>query len=264
MKKIILSSILAFSALTAATDEQILSVYGGAPANVKIEISGREPIKGLDGYEAVFVKFSSKDGSAEEVIITKGDLIFSDVIDVKNKTFFKEDIQKIRTYKNIADIYNNEKSENIIKLGNDKSKPTMVVFTDAECPYCRREMSAVEERLKNNNIEIVMTSVHGKSGHAKSFLIYKEMKTAKTDADKIKILRKYYDDTLPADITKKIDEAQTKEEKIAILKKYNEDTLFSKVSDEEISKMTTLTSKYMDAGIRGVPFILDKAEITKK
>ena len=56
------------------------------------------------------------------------------------------------------------------------------MLTDAECPFCRKEMDRIEEMLKINNVDIVMTSVHGDSNHAKSALIYKEIKSAKTDA----------------------------------------------------------------------------------
>lgn len=236
MKKIILSSILAATSLFAITDEEILSIYGNAPAGVEIKVSERVPVKEIKDCEAVFIGIFSKGELAQEdLLFVKDDLILPDIIDVKNKTFYKEKIQKNRTYKNIAKLYEKELPENIIKIGNDEKKPTMLIFTDAECPYCRREMSVIEERLKSYNIEIIMTSVHKESGHAKSFLIYKEMKDAKTDADKIKILTKYYDEKMGPQI--------------------------SKVTQDDIKKAEKLALKYQTSGVNAVPFIVDKAEV---
>ena len=164
MKKTILTSALAVATLTslnAATDEQILSVYGGAPQGIDIKIAERIPVEGLDGFEAVILKITQGGYSQEEIIMTKGDLVFPDVFNVKEKINYKEGIKDKRLAVNLSKVYSEEKPENIIKLGDDKTKPTMLVFTDAECPYCRQEMDKIEERLEFYNLEIIMTSVHG-------------------------------------------------------------------------------------------------------
>ena len=240
MKKIILSSALVFASLTslnAATDEQILSVYGGAPEGININVVDRFPIENLDGFEAVVLKISQGGYSQEEIVITKGDLVFPDVFNVKEKINYKEGIKDKRLIVNLSKAYNEEKPENIIKLGDDKAKPTMIIFTDAECPYCRQEMDKIEERLKFYNLEIIMTSVHGNSGHSKSYMIYKDIKTAKTDADKIKVLRKYYDKALAS---------QEKE-----------------AGSENVAKMQDLATKYHAAGINSVPYKFEKDRLIK-
>ncbi|MBP5779433.1 MAG: thioredoxin fold domain-containing protein [Campylobacter sp.] len=240
MKKTILTSALAVATLTslnAATDEQILSVYGGAPQGIDIKIAERIPVEGLDGFEAVILKITQGGYSQEEIIMTKGDLVFPDVFNVKEKINYKEGIKEKRLAVNLSKVYKEEKAENIIKLGNDASKPTMIIFTDAECPYCRQEMDKIEERLKFYNIEIIMTSVHGNSGHSKSYMIYKDIKTAKTDADKIKVLRKYYDKELPS---------QEKE-----------------AGEANVAKMQALAAKYHAAGVNSVPYRFEKDRLVK-
>ena len=241
MKKTILTSALAVATLTslnAATDEQILSVFGGAPKELNFKVAERLPIKGLDGFEAVVVEVL-QDGNVrqEEILISKDDLIFPEVFNIKDQIRYIDEIKKQRTAVKLSKVYNEEKAENIIKLGNDKNKPTMIIFTDAECPYCRQEMNQIEERLKAWNLEIIMTSVHENSGHSKSYMIYKDIKTAKTDADKIKVLRKYYDKELPS---------QEKE-----------------AGAENIAKMEALAIKYHKAGVDSVPFRFEKDKIIK-
>ena len=86
MKKTILTSALAVATLTslnAATDEQILSVYGGAPQGIDIKIAERIPVEGLDGFEAVILKITQGGYSQEEIIMTKDDLVFPDVFNVR-------------------------------------------------------------------------------------------------------------------------------------------------------------------------------------
>ena len=78
--------------------------------------------------------------------------------------------------------------------------------------------------------------MHERSSLEKSVLIYNEAAKAKNDAEKIKIMRKYYDENV----------------------KYDQ-----KVSDAEVARIEELKSKYFGAGIKGVPFIVREKELLK-
>ena len=237
MKKIIFVSAALAVSLNAATNEEILGLYSGAPKDIKIEITDRKAVDGLDGFEAVVLKMSQGDMSQEDIAFTKDNLFIPDLVNIKTGMSYKDQIRQTRVYSLLADVYPKEEAKNIIKLGNDAKKPTLVVFTDAECPYCRKEMEKAEDRLKTHNLEIVMTSVHGESGNVKSALIYKETAKAKSDDEKLKVLHKYYN------MTEKGDK--------------------SKVSDAEFKAAEDLAKKYQSNGINGVPFIVEKDKISK-
>ena len=240
MKKVILSSALVALSLNfavAVSDEDIVSLYGGAPQGVNIKVIERMPVNGLDGFEAIILEVSQGGFKQEEILLSKGDLIFPEIFNVKEKISYANGIKEQRKVIGLSKVYNSEIAENIIKLGNDKNKPTMIIFTDAECPYCRKEMDQIEKRLEYRNLEIIMASVHGDSGHSKSYMIYKDIKTAKTDADKIKVLRKYYDEKLPS---------QEKE-----------------AGKENVEKMRTLANKYHSVGVNSVPYTFEKERIVK-
>jgi thiol:disulfide interchange protein DsbC len=81
---------------------------------------------------------------------------------------------------------------------------------------------------------MIFTPVHGKSSMQKSFLIYKYAKRAKNDKEKIKILRKYFNQD--------IDE---------------------KVSDKDVAKIEKLRTKYFKAGINGTPYKVMEKDIMK-
>ena len=131
----------------AATDAQVVDFYSQMLGEgVKVSVTGRKPAAG--GIEAIMVNLSDGQVSQDEVIFAKDDLLFPDIIDLKEHKSYLQDIKNEITMKNISKAYKNEKKENIITLGNDSKKPTIVMFSDPECPYCRLELEKIEATLK--------------------------------------------------------------------------------------------------------------------
>jgi len=234
MKKVVLASIIAASSLIAASDKQIEDFYSEmVNGGIKVKVTDRHKITG--DIEAVVVNLSKDGNSQDEIVFTKGDYIFPDVIDLKEQKSFLSEMKKDVAAKGISKIYKEEDKSNIITLGSDSKKPTLIMFSDPECPYCRAELAKIETTLKDNNIELILTPVHDLSALQKSALIYKEAKSAKSDSDKVKILRKYFAED------------------------YNVDE--KSISKEESDKIDDLRKKYISAGVRSVPFIINKSDL---
>ena len=234
MKKVILASIIAATSLMAASDKQIEDFYSQmVDSSVKVKVADRRKVAG--DIEAVVVKLSKDGNSQDEIVFTKGDFIFPDVIDLKEQKSYLAEVKKEVIAKGISKIYKDEDKANIIVLGSDPKKPTIIMFSDPECPYCRAELAKIETTLKDSNVEIVLTPVHDISSLQKSSLIYKDAKAAKSDSDKVKILRKYYAED------------------------YNVDD--KSVSKEDVAKIDNLRKKYFAAGVRSVPFIVNKSDL---
>ena len=234
MKKVILASIIAATSLMAASDKQIEDFYSQmVDSSVKVKVADRHKV--ADDIEAVVVKLSKDGNSQDEIVFTKGDFIFPDVIDLKEQKSYLAEVKKEVIAKGISKIYKDEDKANIIVLGSDPKKPTIIMFSDPECPYCRAELAKIETTLKDSNVEIVLTPVHDISSLQKSSLIYKDAKAAKSDSDKVKILRKYYAED------------------------YNVDD--KSVSKEDVAKIDNLRKKYFAAGVRSVPFIVNKSDL---
>jgi len=179
-----------------------------------------------------FPLFASKDGKS---VIGYSNLMI---------TPSKEDETKIGNMLNAAKEYNEKSKDGAIKelfakldkdsfiaLGDPK-KPSIIVVSDPECPYCRKELANINERLKEKSIKLVLAPVHDKSAFVKSELIYKEAAKAKDDAAKIKILNKYFDEK-------------------------------AKVDAKDMSMATPITDKnketiFSSGLIRGVPFIFEE------
>lgn len=238
MKRITLAAILATTSLFAATDSQIIEYFKAqVPENISITITERQAVEGAKGYERVSTTLS--DGTQSQVInlFVKDGLLFPDIIDLKTGESVKQTFEKAEAEKKIGAIYKKEDPKNIVSLGNDKNKETLVVFSDPECPYCRAELGQIENRLKEVNLKLILTPVHERTSLEKSYLIYQEVASAKTDEEKIAILRKYFDDKLKAPETK--------------------------VSDEAVASMEELRRKYLSGGIKGVPYIVEEAALLR-
>lgn len=236
MKKIILIA-LCFVALNAKflSDDEILGLYTNAKEQgISVSIEKRKQLDDVKDIEFVILKFSQGDKSQLEVIFFKDNLMFPEILDVKQEISYKNKILNEIAQENIAKVYQNEKAENIVQIGNDKKKPTMVVFSDPECPFCKVEMDKIDESAKTHNIEIIFTPVHADSAHQKAALIIKNTK-GKKDADKIAILKKYY----------------SKDAKVEI-------------SKSDVDMISANAKKYFDAGLTGVPRIFMKSDLLKK
>ena len=235
MKHLSLVALLATSSLFAATDAQVIAYFKAqVPDHISVTIENRKAVDKLKGYDIVTTKLS--DGTQSQVItlFTKDGLMFPDIIDLDSGVSMKESIEQAQLQQKIGAIYKSEKKNNIVALGNDKNKPTMVVFSDPECPYCRNELGTVEERLKTHNLRLILTPVHDTSALQKSYLIYQGVAKAKDDAAKIAILRKYFDEAATVDAT---------------------------VSEDGVMQMDQLRRKYLQAGLKGVPFYIEEKEL---
>lgn len=225
MKKLIaLSAIVAASLANAAlSDAEVLSMFQNAKdSGVEVKVLNRAKLAG--NIERITIEFTKGDESQKQVIFSDGSYLFPDVIDVKNKISyagkFDQEQEKIAMqagYKKLAQLLKTLDTSKIISIGSDASKPTTYVFTDPLCPYCREALKHVEENLKETNLKVIFAPIpsHGDDAVAKSIAIQDEAKKAKSDADKIAIMKKYYAENAKAP---KVDDSKMKSEKALIEK----------------------------------------------
>lgn len=237
-KSIVFLASLLTSSLFAATNEQIIEHFKSSiqVPNITVTVEERKSVENIEGMDFVTLNLTDGTRGQKLTIFTKGDLIFPDVISIKQGGSIKEMMEQAELQKKLSPLYAKEDKKNIVALGNDPKKETLVVFSDPECPYCRQELGNIEERLATHNIKMILTPVHERSSLEKSFLIYEESAKAKNDAEKIKIIRKYFD------------------EKVSYTQK---------VTDAQVKRIEELKLKYFAAGIKGVPFIVKEKELLK-
>lgn len=238
MKKTFFTIFLLSGFLYSATDKEILEYYKHRlnneynTNNTKLSIVSRQKISN-SGFEKVIVRIEAKGSSVEDIIFTKDKILTPDLINAQNfkslrADFFKQKQDKVSSeFKRKAlNLLKDEKM--FISIGDEK-KPTMYVFSDPECPYCRRHLRTIEEDLKTYRIKFILTPVHPDSAFDKAYLIYKESKEAKNDDEKLKIMRKYYSEDID---------------------------IYPEVLDSQRQEIVKLFDKYFKLGLRGVPTII--------
>jgi len=232
-KKLIIAGSLLGTSLFAATDAQIISYFKSQipVPTVKVTITSRMEIREIKGMDYVSIQLSDSSRTQKVSVFTQGDLIFPDVISI-NSGSIKDKLDKQKLIKELSKLIKAEKPENIVALGNDPKKETLIVFTDPECPFCGKEVEKIEETLKSRNLKLIFTPVHDKSSLEKSVIIQKQTAVAKTLDEKVKIIKKYFNG--------EVDE---------------------KVTDEEVAVIEKNRKKYFSAGLKGVPFKINEKDL---
>jgi len=232
-KKLIMAGSLLGTSLFAATDAQIISYFKSQipVPTVKVTITSRMEIREIKGMDYVSIQLSDSSRTQKVSVFTQGDLIFPDVISI-NSGSIKDKLDKQKLIKELSKLIKAEKPENIVALGNDPKKETLIVFTDPECPFCGKEVEKIEETLKSRNLKLIFTPVHDKSSLEKSVIIQKQTAVAKTLDEKVKIIKKYFNG--------EVDE---------------------KVTDEEVAVIEKNRKKYFSAGLKGVPFKINEKDL---
>ncbi len=207
-KAVLMGAVLAVSSLWAVSDAEVLKLFEQFKANgLEVKIASRAKLDDAP-FEQIIVELSDGKRSQKTAIFADDKYIFSNIIEPKSgKSYLaefdlaNEKAQMSGAYKKLAGVLNALPKDKIIELSGDgdANKPVKYLFTDPLCPYCRLELENMEEILKQNRLKVVMAPItsHGTEAVKKSIKIEQEAKSAKTDAEKIAILRKYYDPKAP-------------------------------------------------------------------
>jgi len=134
-------------------------------------------------------------GDGKTVMVYTPDFFSSDekvVANIKTELDAMVEHNKKERDKGVQKLLTQLPKNGILKLENGKDK-TIAVISDPECPYCRKELDTIEEKLKESNIYMIFAPVHDKAAFIKSELIYQKAANAKTNAEKIKIIKEYFD-----------------------------------------------------------------------
>lgn len=83
--------------------------------------------------------------------------------------------------------------EYIINLKGKTNKKVFYIISDPMCPHCQEELKHLDERLSQGNVKMIPVGWMGPDSANKVAELYAKIKNAKTDSEKIAILKKTYD-----------------------------------------------------------------------
>lgn len=236
LKKILFIVFFLYTAAFSASNEQIIAYFKAQIPipGMSVTVISRAQVQKIEQMDFVSLELSDGDRVQKVSVFTRGDLIFPDVISLNAGGSIKDQLELQGVIEKIAAIYKKEDPKNIITIGTDPQKETLVEFSDPECPFCTKELANIEEKLDKYNLKIIFTPVHDRSALEKSLIIYEQSKSLTDAGEIIKIMRKYFT-TEPV----------------------------AGQSDERVAQMETLRQKYFNAGLKGVPFYVAEEKLLK-
>ena len=156
--KLLMSTVCALATaltLQAATDKQLVLDYAGKQLdNAKVKSKNLKVDEtqsmGQD-WEAIKISFDVEENGkfkhAEEVVISNGDYIVSDAINLRTMdTIRNEYASKNGLFPNVS---SEDYKNSILITGNKNAKHKILVFTDPFCPFCKEELKKLLPKLKD-------------------------------------------------------------------------------------------------------------------
>lgn len=222
MKTAIFSLVfLGLSALGAASFEQNLTNLIEKQTQTSIKIVSQSDLKSSKDLKFVVIEivnnaqriplFATKNG---ETIIGLSNIFFTNA---------KADEELIG--KQIAEIEShNENSQSIaagalIKQLKDsqyislkssaKNAPTTFIIADPNCGYCKEEFRKIDERLKTQNVNMVMVGILGEDSLKKAASVMSKVKSSDKEKTKLNALKEVFSNNFKA--PKSIDTTAIKE-----------------------------------------------------
>ena len=141
MKKVILFVASFFAAnLFAATDAQIINHFKNTiqVPNISVEVVERHSVEGVAGMDFVTLNLSDGTRAQKLSIFTKDDLIFPDVISIKQGGSIKEMMEMAELQKKMSVLYKKEDKKAKIKFNF----------------YNYKDVKIFEDKLRNKNISV--------------------------------------------------------------------------------------------------------------
>lgn len=115
------------------------------------------------------------------------------VLELQEKKNSLEKKNQEDTVKKVKELYDTKMDKkSIIKLGSATDKPTLVMIVDTECPHCANTINALNETLKQYNVELIIPSIYAETSIQKAAIVYEEVQKLTKDEDKVVLLQKVF------------------------------------------------------------------------
>jgi len=178
---------------TTKMDIKVIDVYDLKSVNLRFIIAQIPDERRIPFYSTI---------NGKSFIGFSGALYFSNAEDMQtiqksltNLKVYNNNIAKKKVKIQIPKLLNSLPKESFIYINADiKTNKLLTIVTDPDCPFCKKELSALSKHLKTTNVRLIFAPVHTEKAYIKSQLIMDELKDVKpNEKDKIiAVLTKYY------------------------------------------------------------------------
>lgn len=221
MKTAIFSLVfLGVSALGAASFEQNLTNLIEKETATKVKIISKSDLKSSKDLKFVIIElesnmqriplFATKSG---EMIIMLSNFLTSAKADedliAKSSAELQEYNQSAQTRAAGALIEKLKPEQYISLKSSTKNAPTTFIVADPNCGYCKDEFRKIDERLKTQNVNMVMVGILGEDSLKKAASVMSKVKSSDKEKTKLNALKEVFSNNFKA--PKSIDTTVIKE-----------------------------------------------------
>lgn len=212
---------LGVGALSAASFEQNLTNLIEEETATKVKIISKSDLKSSKDLKFVIIELEGNMQRIPLFATKNGDMI----IGLSNIFLTSAKADEDLVAKNSAELqeYNESaqtraagvlieqlKPEQYISLKSSaKNAPTTFIIADPNCGYCKEEFRKIDERLKTQNVNIVMVGILGEDSLKKAASVISKVKSSDKEKTKLNALKEVFSNNFKA--PKSIDTTAIKE-----------------------------------------------------
>lgn len=220
MRILIFSLIFLGLANAASFDEKLIKLIE-KDTNTKVKVISKSDLKSssdllfviieLEGNMQRIPLFATKNA---DMIVGMSNIFFTN--QSSDKKAISKQLKELEAHNEnsqtiaAGELIKQLKPEQYITL-NSKAKKAKTVFiiADPNCGYCKEEFRNIDERLKKQNINIVMVGILGEDSLKKAASVMSKIKSSDSENTKIEALKEVFSNTFKA--PKDIDTTTIKE-----------------------------------------------------
>lgn len=241
MKNILCAIIISICATQAMADSFANTLRATIKSNTKqdVLILKIQDLKSSPEVKLVLIQaggmkvpiFASKDG---KVIMGVSNVFFAsdsgDVASVSNA--IKQNTNEKPDDTNVKELFKRLGKDEFIILqsSNPNEKKITYIVSDPSCSGCQKELSKIEDRLKDSHVYMLLVGFVGQDSPIKSSMLRDRLLNVKDNATKLKILREVY----------------TPQYKIP-----------ANYMNIDIKDIMKINQRVVEAGIKSVPFVYE-------
>ena len=212
MRKLAMSLMLlgAMGALNAASFEDNLTKLIEKQTQTKVKIISQSNLKASKNLKFVIVEipdttqripfFATKNG---DMVIIYAEPFFANA--KADEELVAKKIAELQEYNEgaqkraVGNLIKQLKPEQFITLKSKaKDAPTTFIIADPNCGYCKEEFRKIDERLKTQNVNVVLVGILGEDSLKKSASVVSKIKSADSEKTKLNALKEVFSNSFKA------------------------------------------------------------------
>lgn len=219
--RVILFSLIFFGLVNAASFDEKIANLIQQQTGTAVKIISKNDLKSSKDLKLVIIEldankqripiFATKNA---DTIIGMSNIFFTS--NDSDKNIIEDKIKELESYnENVQNIAADElikqlKPEQFITLKSKaKNAKTVFIIADPNCGYCKEEFRNIDERLKTQNVNMIIVGILGEDSIKKAAWVVDKVKSSDSEKTKLNALKEVFSSTFKA--PKNIDTTRVKE-----------------------------------------------------